>query len=105
MPIYKLKYINTVLFGSLVNLKFCYCSGVLLSGLQHTCSQPQSQAKDSDVGFTDPAIFLNSLRSDTKNVETPVRQSLMIEPERLLTGNTETLNKVWFLVAGQLLKF
>ena len=65
---------------------YCY------PGCSVTCSHPQSQAKDSDVGFADPATFLNSLRSDTKNVENPDRQSLMIEPERLFTGNTATLN-------------
>ena len=75
------------------------------SGCRVTCSQPQSQAKDPDVGFANPATFLKSLRSDTKNVETPVRQSLLIEPERLLTGNPATLNVIWFLAAKQLLSF
>ncbi len=34
-------------------------------------------------------------------METPVRQSLLIEPERLLTGNPAALDGVWFLAAEQ----
>ena len=65
----------------------------------HNCSL---KLKIQMLAFTETATFLNSLRSDTKNVETPVRQSPMIEPERFLTGNAATLNKVWFLVFEQL---